>query len=71
MIIKTKKAGINYEFGVKIYTLIYIKLIMKKDLLNRTGDSTEQRINIHLCIIESSSCAPKTNKTMEINSTPI
>ena len=44
MIIKTKKAGINYEFGVKIYTLIYIKLIMKKDLLNRTGNSPEQTV---------------------------
>ena len=56
---------------MKIYTLIYMKLIMKKDLLNRTGDSTEQRINIYLCIIESSSCAPKANKTLEVNSTPI
>ena len=29
---------------MKIYTLIYIKLIMKKDLLNRTGNSPEQTV---------------------------
>ena len=57
---------------MKIYTLIYIKLITKKDLLNRTEDSTEQtviadmrgknrkRIDTHLCRTESSSCTPKT-----------
>ena len=69
---------------MKIYTLIYTKWINKKDLLNRTGDSTEQtvitymrekknreRIDTHLCITESSSCTPKTNITLEINSTPI
>ena len=31
---------------MKIYTLIYIKLIMKKDLWNRTGNSTEKDGNI-------------------------
>ena len=29
---------------MKIYTLIYTKWINKKDLLNRTGDSTEQTV---------------------------
>ena len=29
---------------MKIYILIYIKLIMKKDLWNRTGNSTEKRV---------------------------
>ena len=29
---------------MKIYTLIYIKLITKKDLLSRTEDSTEQTV---------------------------
>ena len=54
---------------MKINTLIY-KMIMKKDLLNRTGGSTEQTvisymrkktkiIDIHLCITESSSCTLK------------
>jgi len=56
---------------MKINTLIY-KMIMKKDLLNRTGGSTEQTvitymrkktkiIDIHLCITESSSCTLKQN----------
>ena len=29
---------------MKIYILIYIKLIMKKDLWNRTGNSTEKMV---------------------------
>ena len=29
---------------MKIYPLIYIKLIMKKGLLNRSEDSTEQTV---------------------------
>ena len=49
---------------MKIYTLIYIKLIMKKNLWNRTGNLTEKdgnilyeaknskRIDICLCITE-------------------
>ena len=55
---------------MKINTLIY-KMIMKKDLLNRTGGSTEQTVitymrkkkkqrkDTHLCITESSSCTLK------------
>ena len=49
---------------MNIYTLIYIKLIMKKDRWNRTGNSTEKdgdilyegknskRIDMCLCITE-------------------
>ena len=43
MIIKRKLQERNKEFGMKIYTLTYIKLIMKKDLLNRIGNSTEKK----------------------------
>ena len=46
MTIKGKLEGTG-KFGMKIYTLIYIKLIMKKDLLNITGDSTEQTNNLY------------------------
>ena len=31
----------NWEFGIDIYTLLYIKQIINKDLLYSTGDSTE------------------------------
>ena len=47
MIIKGKLEGTG-KFGMKIYTLIYIKFIMKKDLLNITGDSTEQTVIIYM-----------------------
>ena len=46
MTIKGKLEGTG-KFGTKIYTLIYIKFIMKKDLLNITGDSTEQTNNLY------------------------
>ena len=44
MIIKRKLQEQNKEFGMKIYTLTYIKLIMKKNLLNRIGNSTGKKI---------------------------
>ena len=31
--------GINWEFGINIYTLLYIKQITDKDLLHSTGNS--------------------------------
>ena len=33
--------GINQEFGVKIYTLLYTKQITNKNLLYSTGNSTQ------------------------------
>ena len=33
--------GINEEFGINIYTLLYIKLIINMDLLYSTGKSTQ------------------------------
>ena len=37
---KGKGGGINQEFGVKIYTVLYIKQITNKDLLQSTGNYT-------------------------------
>ena len=34
------EAGIDYEIGINIYTLLYIKLIISRDLLYSTGNST-------------------------------
>ena len=33
--------GINQEFGINIYTLLYMKQITKKDLLYSTGNYTK------------------------------
>ena len=33
--------GINKEFGINIYTLLYIKQITNKDLLYSTGNYTQ------------------------------
>ena len=71
------------RWGEIIQEVGYIQPIFKKDLLNSTGNATEhtvrtytgkrnrERIHIRQCITESSSSMPKTNTTLEINSTPI
>ena len=35
---------INWEIGIDIYTLLYIKQITKKDLLHSTGNSTQYSV---------------------------
>ena len=32
---------INWKFGINMYTLLYIKKVNKKDLLNSTGNYTQ------------------------------
>ena len=72
-----KGVWINQEFGIKIYTLLYIKQITNKDLLYSTGNyiqylvitysgrECKKRIYIFLytCITESLCCVPETNTT--------
>ena len=36
--------GINWEIGIDIYILLYIKQITNKDLLHSTGNSTQNSI---------------------------
>ena len=36
--------GINQEVGIKIYTLLYIKQIINKDLVYSTGNSTQYSV---------------------------
>ena len=36
--------GINWEIGIDIYTLLYIKQITNKDLLHSTGNSTQNSV---------------------------
>ena len=39
-----KEGGINWEIGIDIYTLLYIKQITNKDLLHSTGNSTQNSV---------------------------
>ena len=36
--------GINWEIGIDIYILLYIKWIINKDLLYSTGNSTQYSV---------------------------
>ena len=66
--------GINQEFEVKIYTLLYIKQTTNKDLQYNTGNYTEfliitynereckkEYIYIYICITRSLYCITETN----------
>ena len=45
MVIKGKRGGgINWEFGINIYTLLYVKQINNKDLLYNTGNYIQHPI---------------------------
>ena len=77
------RGGINWEFGINIYTLLYMKQITNKDLLYSTvnyiqyliitcnGQESDKRIHIYIYITESLCCTPETNTTQEINYTSI
>ena len=41
---KGKGGGINQEFEINIYTLVYTKQIINKDLLYSTGNSTQYTV---------------------------
>ena len=43
-----RPGGINWETGIDIYTLLYIKQIINKDLLNSTGNSTQYSIMTYM-----------------------
>ena len=68
--------GINWETGIDIYTVLYIKPKTNKNLLYSTGNSTQysvmaymgkeskNRVDICICITDSLCCTPKTNTTL-------
>ena len=68
------KKGINQEFGIKRYILLYIKQIKNKDLLYSTGNyiqyltviycGKESETHTHMYIYESLFCIPETNTMM-------
>ena len=75
MVIKGEmRGGINYKFGINIYTLLYIKQITKKDLLYSSGNSTQHSVMTYMGIeskkrmnirITDSLCyAPEINTTL-------
>ena len=74
MVNKEKRGGINWETGIDIYTLLYIKQITNKDLLYSEGNSIFcndpyrkrilKRVDIWLRIAESLCCTPHTNNTV-------
>ena len=40
--------GINWEIGINIYALLYVKQITNKDLLYSTGNSTQYSVMTHM-----------------------
>ena len=40
--------GINWEIGIDIYTLVYIKSITNKNLLYSTGNSTQYSVMTYM-----------------------
>ena len=65
----------NWEIGIYIYTLIYIKWITNKNLLYSKGNSTQysvvtymgkesEKVDICICITDSFYCTAETNTTL-------
>ena len=75
--------GIVREFGIDMYTMLYIKWITNKDLLYSTGKSAQcyvaawmggefgGRMYTCICTAESLCCAPETITTLLISYIPI
>ena len=67
---------INWETGIDIYTLLYVKQITNKNLLYSTGNSiqhsvmtymgieNEKELDICICITDSLCCTAETNTTL-------
>ena len=62
------EGGINQEVGINIYTLLYIKQTINKDLLYSTGNSSQQSEITYMrkesekeYICKSLCCIPETN----------
>ena len=42
------KGGVNWETGIDIYTLLYIKQMTNKNLLYSTGNSTQYSVMAYM-----------------------
>ena len=40
--------GLGWEFGIDIFTLLYLKQITNKDLLNSTGNSAQFYVKTYI-----------------------
>ena len=40
--------GLGWEFGIDIFTLLYLKQITNKDLLNSTGNSAQCSVKTYI-----------------------
>ena len=47
---KAGVGGINWEIGIDIYTILYIKQITNKNLLYSTGNSTQYSVMTYMGI---------------------
>ena len=47
MVTGGKGRGINWEIGIDIYTLLYIKQITNNDLLYSAGNSTQYSVMVY------------------------
>ena len=56
---RERKRGINQEFGVEIYTLLYTKYITNKNLLYSIGNYTE-------CLVVTYNAKKKVKKRIYI-----
>ena len=75
--------GVVREFGIDMYTLLYLKWITNKDLLfssrelcsmscgNLDRKGTWERMDTCICMAESLCCLPETITTLLISYTPI
>ena len=80
---KISRGEINWETGIDIYMLLYIKQIISKDLQYSTGNSTQysvtactrkeskKRVDICICITDSLCYTAETNTTLQLDYTPI
>ena len=47
-LLEGKGEGINWETGIDMYTPLYIKQVINKDLLDTTGNSTQYSIMAYM-----------------------
>ena len=75
--------GTVREFGINMYTLLYLKWLTNKVLLYSTGNSAQRhmaawmggkfggRMDTYICMAESLCCLPENSTALLIGYTPI
>ena len=75
------RGGKNREIGIDVYTVLYVKQVINKNLLYSTGNfysifcngpcGKRMKKKVNICITDSTLCIPKTHTTLYITYTPI